>query len=344
MTTAKHEVYVLRSKRVCLNVGRCRMLRWQAATALLLSAFVLFRGLGCSFSKWGSPVMSARHETTHGIVHNYGSWYYGAKGRGAVCFYGINRSLKHTASSIQRNLLEPITLAGYEFDLFYHTYNLSVIDNPRSKEVQQKVDPSGFDILGRYKGSEISSQEDFLATFNLQDWIIDNMDNWNDNFKSLKNLACQLNSIESCCNLIDSSRQKYKFVIFARPDLLYLNSINMSQVETYLFGKDRVWILPDFHGPDTFWNDRFVVASRDDVQPWCRRIHWGKNFVRDKSQTVHSEMLVKYVGETVGIQKRDIDLKAVRVRANGMINSDGFWLQQWNMTKFIGYKCDGPCI
>lgn len=288
-------------------------------------------------STWNGSSLNER-------LHSFGSWYNGGKGRGAVCFYGINRSLKHTASSIQMNLLDPITLAGYELDLFYHTYNLSVIDNPRSNEVHQKVDPSGFDMLGGYTGSHISSQEDFLATFNLRDWIVHGKDNWNDDFKSLKNLACQLNSIDSCCNLIDSSRERYEFVMFARPDLLYLNSINMSQIEAYLSSKEHAWILPDFQDLETFWNDRFVAASYDDIQPWCHRMHYAKDFVRDKDQTVHSEMLVKYVGETMGIQKRGIDLKVVRVRADGMINSDGVWLEQWNMTELIEHRCDGPCL
>ena len=311
-----------------MSARKCRTFKGQAVACLLMGAVFLFS----FYASTRDSLVLVRYKRN------------GSSGRGAVCFYGINRSLKHTASSIQKNILNPITLAGYDRDLFYHTYNLSVIDNPRSKEVHQKVDPSGFDILGTYKGSAISSQEDFLASFNLDDWILNDEDNWNDDFKSLKNLACQLNSIESCCNLIDSSRERYKFVMFARPDLLYLNSINMGQIQTFLSSKERVWILPDFQERETFWNDRFVVASHDDIQPWCRRIRWGKDFVKDKNQTVHSEMLVKYVGETEGIQKRGIDLKVVRVRADGMINSDGVWLKQWNLTEYIGHRCDGPCM
>eukprot|EP00890_Picochlorum_soloecismus_P001529 jgi/Picsp_1/2377/NSC_05840-R1_hypothetical protein TR2A62_2237 [Thalassiobium sp. R2A62] len=132
--------------------------------------------------------------------------------------------------------------------------------------------------------------------------------------------------------------------MFARPDLLYLNSINMSRIEAYLSSKEHVWILPDFQDLETFWNDRFVVASYEDIQPWCHRMHYAKDFVRDKNQTVHSEMLVKYVGETMGIQKRGVDLKVVRVRADGVINSDGVWLERWNKTELIGYKCKGPCM
>ena len=321
---------------------KCRTYKGKATACLLLFALFLF-----SFyvSTRDSLLLSTRNVASiNSTLQNFVSWNYAGKGRGAVCFYGINRSLKHTASSIQMNLLDPISLAGYDLDLFYHTYNLSVIDNPRSKEVRQKLDPSGFNILGSYVDSDITSQEDFMAMFDLRDWIMHDKDNWNDDFKSLKNLACQLNSIDSCCNLIDSSRQRYNFVMFARPDLLYLNSVNMSQIEAYLSSNERVWVLPEFQDLDTFWNDRFVVASHDDIQPWCHRMRYAKDFMREKNQTVHSEMLVKYVGETEGIQKRAIDLKVVRVRADGMINSDDVWLEQWNMTELIGHRCNGPCI
>lgn len=265
----------------------------------------------------------------------------------AVCFYGINRSLQHTAKSIHEHLLGPLRAAGYRLDLFYHTYNLSVLHSPRSMEVNVPIDPGGFRLLGPFKAFKVTSQEDFLARFDVQSWIVNHTDTWHDAFvlQSLRNLACQLNSIQTCCNLVQSARVQYSFVMFVRPDMLYLNPLVPVRIRN-LLREPRTWLIPDFANDRHRWNDRFVIATPENISPWCHRMDVAPRAVKETRATLHSESLVRAAAQYAGIKKETIDLRFVRVRAGGLINAsyDVQWLVLWKMLHLIGYTCRGPCL
>lgn len=66
----------------------------------------------------------------------------------ALCFFGLTRALKtHSYVSIQRYLISPLLHQGYHVDVFLHTYNMSTITNPRSKEYNVSLDPHEWRLL-----------------------------------------------------------------------------------------------------------------------------------------------------------------------------------------------------
>lgn len=262
-----------------------------------------------------------------------------------VAFFGINRSLQHTADSIRRHLLNPLILYGYQVDLYYHTYNLTSLQNARSNEIGVQIDPNGFRQLGEFTAFEISCQERFLQAFDLQSWIVNNIDPWNDGFSSLKNLACQLNSIERCCNMIEESWEAYEFVIFARPDMVYFNSLDIKRVHE-LIEEQNIWILPSFENFPGRWNDRFIIARPASVGSWCHRVRFGHLFASALKKSVHAESLVKFVADLFGVKMRSVDLRMARVRATGRIDAtfDQYWLAQWNLSSWFNHQCIGSCM
>ena len=54
-----------------------------------------------------------------------------SRGRVAVCFFGIGRSLRWTLPSIERRLLGVLRDEGFEVDIFVHTYRLLEVSVPR---------------------------------------------------------------------------------------------------------------------------------------------------------------------------------------------------------------------
>lgn len=54
--------------------------------------------------------------------------------RVALAFYGLTRSLKFTIDSIKVNVMDQLTQAGYEYDVYLHTYDLKSLNNIRSGE------------------------------------------------------------------------------------------------------------------------------------------------------------------------------------------------------------------
>lgn len=58
----------------------------------------------------------------------------GGSKRIALAFYGLTRSLKYTIDSIQLNVMDQLKQAGYEYDVYLHTYDLKSLSNIRSGE------------------------------------------------------------------------------------------------------------------------------------------------------------------------------------------------------------------
>lgn len=54
--------------------------------------------------------------------------------RVALAFYGLTRSLHYTIDSIRDNIFAPLKEAGYEYDVFLHTYDLARLEGRRSRE------------------------------------------------------------------------------------------------------------------------------------------------------------------------------------------------------------------
>ena len=53
----------------------------------------------------------------------------------ALCFFGLNRSLRFTSDSVHTNVIAPLRSAGFSVDLFFHTYRIAWLLSSRSGEV-----------------------------------------------------------------------------------------------------------------------------------------------------------------------------------------------------------------
>jgi len=81
----------------------------------------------------------------------------------ALCFFGLSRSLTHTHPAIQTNLIAPLEAAGYQVDVFLHTYSLAELRNARSSEVSE-LNQTEWQLL-RPRAHEISDQAAFLEEY-----------------------------------------------------------------------------------------------------------------------------------------------------------------------------------
>ena len=63
----------------------------------------------------------------------------------AICFFGINRSLKWTLKSIERNIFRVLENGGIGFDVFFHTYSLGMIrGNTYAQELNVAIKDAPF--------------------------------------------------------------------------------------------------------------------------------------------------------------------------------------------------------
>jgi hypothetical protein len=246
----------------------------------------------------------------------------------AIGFFGITRSLKWTAPSIKKNIINPIKPLG-NLKVYGHFYKMQFIKNKRSGE-NHSIDANDYKNL---KFDELLL-ENFGQVLKVNDYkkILSYGDAWNDNGKSLSNLICQLASLKRLAELI--SKQKPDIIILARPDLYYHDSF-LDTVKLHLKLPSHYISLPHWQ-----WfggvNDRFAVLGYEAFLAYANRLDTIHEFLQEQKKPLHSE---SFLWKTL-IRKNIIilptSIRAHRVRASGMSAFEGF--EKLPLLRLIKYK------
>mmetsp|Transcript_1651 Transcript_1651/g.10148 ORF Transcript_1651/g.10148 Transcript_1651/m.10148 type:complete len:326 (-) Transcript_1651:1631-2608(-) len=254
--------------------------------------------------------------------------------RVALCFFGLTRSLRYVYFSILLHIVQPLMDQNITVDRYMHTYNLSQISNKRSKE-KSALDLEEYRLLEPFQGLLVTDQSDFLNAFNLSSMLVDNYDTYRDDFQSMKNLACQLHSLQLVTKLWQHSGWKYDLVIYSRPDVLYVRPVVFSAILRKLYHRnpEKTWVLPQFGNIRGRMNDRFAMGLPGPMSIWGTRMEYVGEFVSSLKLSIHAERLVKFVAEREKIRILKENVQLVRVRANG--KSNAFWdrkqMDRWSV-------------
>ncbi|MEL6533512.1 MAG: hypothetical protein AAFQ06_10755 [Pseudomonadota bacterium] len=176
-----------------------------------------------------------------------------ARPRIAIAFFGITRALDRTLPSIEANIYVPAHAVG-DVRVFAHLYDQSRIDNPRSGE-KATLDPGEYKRLGadwveREPPGGVAEAAG-LETFKSYG------DPWKDGFRSLRNLALQLHSLNRVTAAV--LEEGYDMCLFCRPDLRYRDSF-ARPLRRMLAAPPPVVFAPHWQA----WfgaNDRFALVS-----------------------------------------------------------------------------------
>lgn len=229
--------------------------------------------------------------------------------RVAVVFFGITRALRLTLPAIEANIIAPARAIAQEVRLFGHFFRQTEISNPRSGE-SGALDPEEYRLLA-LDAVEIEEPGACLDLYPVTEMQAKG-DIWRDDFASFRNLVHQLHSLKRATLLAEGFRPD--IVIFARPDLLYHDS--MAEALDFLARVHRQFVLvPDW----SQWfglNDRFaLVKGAEAIAAYGRRAErMGEYCARGKR--LHAERFLKYALERQRV--RPVHLRASRVRSNGL--------------------------
>lgn len=229
--------------------------------------------------------------------------------RVAVVFFGITRALRLTLPAILENVIAPARAVAREVRLFGHFFTQTAIQNARSGEEGQ-LDPEEYRLLA-LDGVELEAPGACLDLYPMAEMQAKG-DIWRDDFASFRNLVHQLHSLKRATLLAEAF--KPDIVVFARPDLLYHDS--MAEHLDFLARAHRQFVLvPDW----SQWfglNDRFALAKgAEGIAAYGKRAdRMGEYCARGKR--LHSERFLKYALE--GQRVRQVHLRASRVRSNGL--------------------------
>ena len=234
----------------------------------------------------------------------------------AIAFYGITRSLKYTAESINTNLIKPTRKFG-NCKVFAHFFNQKIINNPRTNEyLENDTNQSNMLHIDHKVISEIKKIE---ASKILKD-LIPYGNAWEDNLESLQNIIRQLISLKIVTGIIENDNH-YDYVMFARPDMEYHNEIDWSYITNY--SDTSTIFVPDWQWSGGI-NDRFAICGSKAFPVYGYRLNHTLEYCRAQKLPLHSERLLYYIIKNSTCHIKTVELKATRIRATGTRAEESF--------------------
>jgi hypothetical protein len=236
----------------------------------------------------------------------------------AICFWGLNRSLKYTFNSIKTNIFDILKKNNIEYDIYVHTYNINrLYNNIRASENFCKIDNSSLDLL-KPDYLLIDDQDEIDKELNLNEYRKFGCP-WNSyNYETLNNLIRSLYSMnkitEKLFYEIDNNNKHYDAIIYSRPDVLYLNNFDIN----YLNINYNTIKLVDYAKYPV--NDRFAICNTEIAKIYGTRYKEALNY--SKIKPLHSETFLYDILNKYKIKIEEIHLVFHRVRANGIICYD----------------------
>jgi hypothetical protein len=233
-----------------------------------------------------------------------------------IGFFGLTRSLRHTADSIRVAFYGPLRELGVPIIRAGHFNLPATIDNPRSGEFGIAPDRSESALLeldlcwieaqdDRSISSELAAARRFPDLFQ-------------DQYRSLRNLCHQLRSLACLWSLLElQGVEDDDLILLLRPDLLYLDVLDpATQLQPIVEGSADL-IVPGWQS----WgglNDRFAFCTKRAARIYANRIKMFQTACQ-MMRGMHSETYLKLVIQGHGLRAVQTPFRAVRLRANGQI-------------------------
>ena len=224
-----------------------------------------------------------------------------------VAFWGLTRSIKFTAESIQRHIFDQLPAHA----VFVHTYASSAVyRNARANEFAAGLD-ADVGALKPFRAAvddlEKVKQMLGLAQYRTQP------DPWNSNYETVDNFVLAMYSKYRVTQMIAASGLPLEKVVFLRPDVQYTTSVR----PVLALSAPDAWVIPNFHLYSGF-NDRFCVASRDNY------LTYGCVFplllAYSRKKPLHSETLYADLAKTKRIRLAYAPFFFRRIRLNGAVD------------------------
>ena len=234
----------------------------------------------------------------------------------AIGFFGITRSLKYSIDSINKNIFDVFKENNIEYDIFIHTYFLQSYENKRAGEKKtDKIDNEEYKLLSP-KYFKIDDQDDIINNLNLNSYRT-YPDPWKTKYQSVNFYILGCYSKYMLTNMIENATDNYNYILFVRPDCLYINKLNHKYLD---LASSNTIVIPNFN---LFWygiNDRFAITNNETYKIY------GKIFLQlldlSKKMSLHSETILYFILHNNNINVKHINFRFARIRNNGNINKD----------------------
>lgn len=197
----------------------------------------------------------------------------------ALLFWGLTRGLKYTLKSLNNMVIDPIK-KEYDIDIFIHTYIIpgqTTYSNPRHNVENCILDFEEYKLLNA-KYVIIDNQEKIEKKIGLEQYR-GQPDLFGNDYKSNDNHIISLYSQQEITKLFNKYKHNYKYVVYLRPDVTFLDKFNLKWFEE-LDKRDNTIIIPGWDCYDKWvksnLNNRFAICKSNDAYKYgdiLRKLH-----------------------------------------------------------------------
>jgi len=245
--------------------------------------------------------------------------------RVCICFFGLIRYGKKTIPSIEKNILNQLKKFDIDYDVYLHTYDLTVVNCPRNNENNVKIDNTEWRNLHPFS-YKVTNQQDFDRHFDFN-WF--SQYGWTQgvrNKESFYNMFRQMNSLKEVTNLWEQKNRYYDLYLYFRPDMEYVTPLLVEDLFQY-FNQPNVFLLPPFGNTEKGgqYCDFYAIGCKETMRIYGNRMDYAYDFITEgggiyKQKQFHTESFVFYIAKRFGWKYKEIkDFYGYRCRANGKI-------------------------
>jgi len=242
--------------------------------------------------------------------------------RVAIVFYGLSRSLSHTYDSIRTNILAVLEENNIEYRIFMHSVIFEgTYSNLRSEEVGVTFNKTEWQLL-RPDVVIHESHDNFVHDHvEMFQKILKFGDPYRNDGFSTRNEIEALHSLKRGVHAAQNDHFKFDGMLILRPDLIYLEHINVSTLS---------WAMAQGFVVSPSWqrykgeNDRFAYGAWLPMQLVGTRFQRIEDYCNTTSLPWHAERFLSWVLIKSGIAHCCVEQRAARVRATGVMKIENF--------------------
>lgn len=243
--------------------------------------------------------------------------------RSAIILHGlVPRSLRHTVASLREQVIAPLESLG-RVDVFYHSWMVPEIHNPRGGEHGETLDASEVERWLPEACGGVEPQEDFDKLMDWEELFRNNpmrscCDGEAAARATLMNFLRALESQERAWRAFEETKSgRYDIVVATRADLKFLGRLDVAALRGTDPESPPCLRVPWFH-PWGGVNDRFAAGNEEAVRIWSNRMDFARDWLPGSNGESSEWLLMKWL-EKNRVRVGFLDLVFQRVRANGHV-------------------------
>lgn len=241
-----------------------------------------------------------------------------------ICFFGLIRYGKKSIPSIKKNIYDILEKNNIDYDVYLHTYDVSIVNVPLNGEHNIKIDNTEWKNL-EPDFSSVTSQDEFDKTYDfnsIKKFGLTRETKYND---TLYNMFRQLNSLKIVTEMWEIRNIDYDLYLYIRPDLVYTTELPINDIlkNNDFVNQQDVIFLPSW-GNDLkreWLNDRISFGSKTFMLQYGKRINDALSYcngeLSGKCSVYHPEKFVYFLYKKYNWNLSTLPFKGKRIRANG---------------------------